>query len=93
MSEVIRVPEKVSGVKDSVQMDCKGVYTVFHEKNMMQQIVSCRAHASWENGIVSISYTVEGKHQSIGIRLDELMSLLREASEARKKIEQPEVEP
>jgi hypothetical protein len=36
---------------------------------------------------------VGGKHQSIGIRLDELMELLVEASEARKASEQPEGNP
>jgi hypothetical protein len=93
MSEVTRVPEKVSGVKDGVRMDCKGVYTIFRKKDMGQQVVNCTAHASWENGVMSISFTVGGKHQSIGIRLDELMELLVEASEARKASDQPEGNP
>ena len=83
MNEVERVPKEVSGVNDGVQLDALCVHTVFEGEGFAQQTTECALMASWENGIMSINFTVNGKHQSVGVRLDEVLALLQAANEAR----------
>lgn len=83
MKQIKRVPKEVSGVSDGVQTDLKCVYTRFLSEKMRQKILDCSVLTSWENGIISFNYTLNGQRQSIGIRLDELMEILKEATKAR----------
>ena len=39
--------------------------------------------ASWETGIFSVSFTLDGQRQVVGVRLDELLELLSAANAAR----------
>lgn len=88
MSEIKRVPEKVSGVKDGVQLDAKCVHTRYFKDRMKQTTAECTMMASWENGVLSINFTVDGKRQSVGVRLDETIMLLQEANVARMEAQE-----
>lgn len=84
MSEVVRVPKEQSGTNDTVKLEAKCAITDFRRKNMKQEITDCAMVASWENGAFSINFTEKRKRKSVTIRLDELLVVLQEASEARK---------
>ena len=83
MSEISRVPEEVSGVKDGVALDAQCSYTKFLENGMVPQLLPCRMLASWENGVVSVTFDVDEQKQMVSVRLDELLALLGEANAAR----------
>lgn len=85
MSEIIRVPESVSGVKDGVSLEANCVYTKFENDKMKQQMLPCKLLASWENGVVSLSFEADGLRRMVGVRLDEMLALLGEASTARNE--------
>lgn len=83
MSEISRVPEKVSGVKDGVALDAQCSCTKFLEDKLANQLLPCRMLASWENGVVSFTFDVDEHKQMVSVRLDELVALLGEANAAR----------
>jgi len=87
MEEITRIPEDVSGVKDGVQLEANCVHTLFHDDEFRQTQTACTIMASWENGVLSINFTVDGKRQALGIRLDETLMLLQEANNARIEAE------
>lgn len=93
MSEIVNVPPEASGVGDAVEMEVNCVHTKFYEKEMGQTVIPCSVKASWENGVVSIGFTVDDQHQSVAVRLDELLMLLQAANEARNKVRGAHVEP
>lgn len=83
MSEISRVPEEVSGVKDGVALDAQCSYTKFLEGKLANQLLPCRMLASWENGVVSFTFDADEQKQMVSVRLDELLALLGEANAAR----------
>lgn len=83
MSEISRVPKEVSGVEDGVALEANCMYTKFIDDKIAQQLLPCRLLASWENGVASLSFEVDGVRQMVAVRLDELLMLLGEASAAR----------
>ena len=85
MNEIKRVPEKVSGVKGSVQLDAKCVHTRFFKDRMKQTAAPCTLMASWENCVLSITYTADGQKYALSVRLDETLELLAAANDARAK--------
>lgn len=90
MSELRRVPESVSGVKDSVELEAQCMHIKFLEDKIAQQILPCRVLASWENGVVSVSFSVDEQKQMVSVRLDELLALLGEANAARTEAQKGE---
>lgn len=94
MSDIQRVPKVVAGVTDAVEMKAKCVHTTFYEnqKKMRQKLLDCSVKASWSTGTLSIGFTLNGKHQSVCVRIDEAMALLAEASMARKEASESEDE-
>lgn len=83
MSEIRRVPADVSGVKDGVELEAQCMHVKFLEDKMAQQLLPCRVLASWENGVVSVTFCVDEQKQMVSVRLDELLALLGEANAAR----------
>ena len=83
MSEISRVPEEVGGVKDGVALDAQCSFTKLFEDKAESQILPCRMLASWENGVMSVTFDVDEQKQMVSVRLDELLALLGEANEAR----------
>ena len=83
MSEIVRVPKELSGVSDSVQLDANCTFTRLLKDKMAMQVLDCRMLASWETGIFSVSFTLDGQRQVVGVRLDELLELLSAANAAR----------
>ena len=79
MSEIVRVPMEVSGVSDSVQLDAQCTLARLLKKKMGVQVLPCRLLASWENGVLSISYTADGQKYVLSVRLDETIELLAAA--------------
>ncbi len=87
MMNIQRVPIEVAGVPDGVEMKAQCVHTTFYDKQgkMGQRLLDCSMKASWSTGTLSIGFTLNGKHQSVCVRIDEAMALLAEASAARKE--------
>lgn len=87
MADIQRVPKEVAGAPDAVEMKAKCVHTTFYDKQkkMGQRLLDCSVKASWSTGTMSIGFTLNGKHQSVCVRIDEAMALLAEASVARKE--------
>lgn len=85
MADIQRVPKEVAGAPDAVEMKAKCVHTTFYDKKMGQRLLDCSVKASWSTGTLSIGFTLNGKHQSVCVRIDEAMALLAEASTARKE--------
>lgn len=56
-----------------------------------QHLASCKMMASYDNGVVSVSVRGE-KPFMVSVRLDELMSLLKEAADYHKEIRPKEEE-
>ncbi len=83
MNKIERIPEVVSGVKDGVALDAQCMHIMFLEDKMAQQLLPCTILTSWDNGVVSISFSIDGQKQMVSVRLDELIALLKEANAAR----------
>lgn len=80
--KIERVPEKESGMKDSVQFCCNCVLTRFSITGGKKRIRNMKMHpckilASAENGTVSIS--VGGAEIQVAVRMDEIMAVAAEA--------------
>lgn len=90
MSKIQRAPVELSGVQDGVQMKVKMVHTTFYDKDkkMGQQLMDCSMKASWSTGTLSVGFTLKGKHQSVCVRLDEVIALLKEAADYHKENDQ-----
>ena len=80
MSEIKRLPEAMSGVKDAVSLEAKCSYMKLMNDKMGEQILNCTMMASWENGVLSFTYHVGKQKFMLNVRLDEVMEILREAS-------------
>lgn len=87
MSEIKRVPENVSGVKDGVELEAQCMHTKFLEDKLAQQTLPCKVLASWENGVVSVIFCVDEQKRMVSVRIDELLALLGEANAARIEIQ------
>lgn len=83
MNNIERVPEELSGVKDGVKLDCKCSFVEFLEDKMKQQVCDGRILASWENGVVSVTFTANDQKMMVGVRIDELLMVMQEAHAAR----------
>lgn len=86
-NRVQRVPAAICGVQDGVELIAKCIHNTFldDELKMKQVMLSCSMKADWTTGIMSIGFTLNGVHQSVCIRMDELLILLQEASKAREE--------
>ena len=85
MSEIKRLPEAMSGVKDAVSLEAKCSYMRLMKEKVGQQVLNVTMMASWENGVLSLTYHVGKQKQMVSVRLDEVMELLHQASEAFKE--------
>lgn len=71
------------GVNIAVQLDAQCTLARLLKKKMGVQVLPCRLLASWENGVLSISYTADGQKYVLSVRLDETLELLAAANAAR----------
>ncbi len=92
MSEVIRVPARLSGVSDGVELRAKCSVARYRIKNSVAVSVKgkprlhpCKIMASYSEGTVSVS--VPETSFSVTVRLDEVMAVLKEAADASRSAE------
>lgn len=93
MSEVIRVPARLSGISDAVELRAKCAVARYRIKNNVAVSVKgkprlhpCKIMASYSEGTVSVS--VPETAFSVTVRLEEMMAVLKEASDASRSVEE-----
>lgn len=94
MSEIKRVPEKASGVKDSVSLDVKCSHMRFYDYKTEETMLDCAMLASCECGVLSIVYGIDNQKQILSVRLDEVAALVAEAVKVAREAREGEgIEP
>lgn len=93
MSEVTRVPARLSGISDAVELRAQCSIARYRTKNSVAVSVKgkprlhpCKIMASYSEGTVSVS--VPETAFSVTVRLDEMMAVLKEAAEASRSVEE-----
>lgn len=93
MSEVIHVPAQVSGLLDSVELSTQCSVLKYLTKNNTvigvkgyPHLHPCRIMASYSEGTVSVS--VPETKFIVTVRLEEVMSVLKEAADASRSVEE-----
>lgn len=93
MSEIRRVPIEVSGVPDGVELQANCAVSRYRTKHCSvigikgtPRVYPCRIMASFTNTTMSIS--VPQTAFSVTVRLDEVMAILKEASDYHHDLEE-----